>query len=671
MKNEQINTGYPHIDKPWMKFYPDYKGIVIPKTNMTEYLRGLITDNNWWNLISDTYYGREITYQELFYNIDKASTILEQAGIKKGQTGMNLVPDIPEAGEIWLGATQIGAISDFIDPRPDSMNVEANAKKVLELLKYERANYIVALDICYLGMLKPIENELKDLGIDTIITLKASDRMNFMGKIDYLRDALNYNSLRNIKNYGSNAIRVGNLDVIRQKLKAMQEQNKAYKDAVKSSPLQVLSYGALERDCQSIRFTKCEDVDAINYIGHTSGTSGARPKPITTTNKAGISTLEQLKAGNITFNPGDRVLRVLPLFAPFGAYDNYMLNYIGGSNNINIPEFEINEFGYLIKKYRPNVIMATPAWLAALPDCRYLDDLDLSCITTIIYGGDSMSAYDEERVNKWLCAHGSSAVVEKGHGMSEFLGCGSYAQDDYNPLESIGIPMPETIYSIVDPNIEDHLEPLKFNEGEERLSGELVVSSDAVTEGILYGDTIVPHYDMDGKSYIRTRDIASMDRDGIFYHHARKDRSFTRFDGYKIKPYEIEAVIEKNPMVREAMLVPYFDENQRGIMPICHLTLTRDDLTIQEQIKLVEEIVYKQIIANPDMASRQIPSKFRIRKSMPISKNGKGDFKALEAEGLTGNEICVDVKETNLAVDHIDIYVNGDLDKPLARKRQI
>ena len=119
------------------------------------------------------------------------------------------------------------------------------------------------------------------------------------------------------------------------------------------------------------------------------------------------------------------------------------------------------------------------------------------------------------------------------------------------------------------------------------------------------------------------------------------------------------------------MLVPYFDENQRGIMPICHLTLTRDDLTIQEQIKLVEEIVYKQIIANPDMASRQIPSKFRIRKSMPISKNGKGDFKALEAEGLTGNEICVDVKETNLAVDHIDIYVNGDLDKPLARKRQI
>ena len=37
---ENMKTGYPHIDKPWMKFYGE--GAVysdLPQTNLTEYLR--------------------------------------------------------------------------------------------------------------------------------------------------------------------------------------------------------------------------------------------------------------------------------------------------------------------------------------------------------------------------------------------------------------------------------------------------------------------------------------------------------------------------------------------------------------------------------------------------------------------------------------------------------
>ena len=56
------------------------------------------------------------------------------------------------------------------------------------------------------------------------------------------------------------------------------------------------------------------------------------------------------------------------------------------------------------------------------------------------------------------------------------------------------------------------------------------------------------------------------------------------------------------------------------------------------------------------MSSRQIPAKFKVRVSMPISKNGKEDFNALRREELDGTEINVDVNETNLTVDSIDIY---------------
>ena len=44
---------------------------------------------------------------------------------------------------------------------------------------------LVALDDCYLSILKPIENELKELGINDIITVSAVDSMTVDGKIDY------------------------------------------------------------------------------------------------------------------------------------------------------------------------------------------------------------------------------------------------------------------------------------------------------------------------------------------------------------------------------------------------------------------------------------------------------------------------------------------------------
>lgn len=486
--------------------------------------------------------------------------------------------------------------------------------------------------------------------------ISASDSMNLSGKIDYLKDALKYNELKNIRNNNLSVKKLKSYEVLYARMSNMQKEEKLLKEAIESSILKVSRYSDLIRECRYTSYITDTDAETITYIGHTSGTSGARPKPITASNKNGISTLQQLIKGNVSFTKGDNALHVLPYFAPFGAYDNYLLNIASCANNIDVPEFEINEFGYLIKKYHPNIIMGTPAWLAALPDYSYLTNEDLSCIHTIIYGGDSLSPQDEERVNKWLKQHGSSAKVEKGHGMSEFLGCGSYAQDEYNQLGSIGIPLPNTIYSIVDPNVEDKLVPLKFEEGKERLEGELVVSSDAVTRGILYGDIIVPRYEMDGRSYIRTRDLVQMDKNGVFYHEARKDRSFTRFDGYKIKPYEIESIIEKNDKVKYAKLVEYFDDRQRGIMPMCHLVLKNNDISEEEKIEVIKDIVYNNIIGDSTMSSRQIPAKFKIRESMPLTKNSKVDFNALKNEPLDGSEINVDVSETNLTVDHIEIY---------------
>ena len=661
MENKK-NTGYPHIDKPWMKYYED---IIIPEqpnTNMADFLK--IKNQGRGSLYAEEYYGKKITYDEFFDRVDLASTILYQLGVKKGDNIMHLVPNIPEEQELFYGATQIGAISDYIDPRPDGMDLLANANKVFEIIKFEKPKYIVAVDMCYLAMLKPIENELKDFGIKGIIILTAADSMNLKGKINYMTDVVNYNILNNKRNVGESVKKLKNYQALLDKMEMMQKLNKDLDEAIKTSPLNVYKYSYLKKHCIRHSVPEIKDENLVNYIGHTSGTSGARPKPIALTNKNGISSLLQCELARVAPKAGERALHILPGFAPFGRYNNDALNFAVGACNIHVPEFVISEFGYLLKRHKPNAVMTTPAWLATLPDYDELQNEDLSYLTKIIYGGDSMTPEDEERLNIWLRQHGSSAEVEKGHGMSEFCGCGSYARGAYNKPGSIGIPIPKTIYTIVDPNVEDKLVPLKMEDGQEKLTGELVVSSDHVTKGMLDDHIIVPHYDMDGKSYIRTRDIADMDKDGVFYIQGRKDRSFARFDGYKVKPFEIEKVIEENPHVKHAVLVDYFEEKRRGIMPICHVVLEEENLTDEEQVEIVRDIVYKQIIENPTMSTRQIPSKFKIRDNMPLTKNSKTNFTQLKEEELDGTEINVDVNETNLAVADIQIYKN----KPDAKK---
>lgn len=659
-------TGYPHIDKPWMKYY---EGLHIPTTEPQKNMVEVLKERNKWRMHKTAYeyYGKKVCYDEMFHNANLASKVLSQIGVKMGEIILFMVPNIPEEEELWFGATQIGAIADYIDPRPDSMDIMANAKKLLEIIKYEKPKYIVAIDKCYLGMVKPIENELKTLGINDIILLNPADSMDEKGQVNYLKDLINYYDLKMDKELLSCDVSINDLmssKLVSKHLETIKKEKAILKDAIKTSPLKIHNYQELLKECENTNFEIVNDPELINYIGHTSGTSGARPKPIALSNKNAIASVVQCEIAGVGPKEGETSLHLLPGFAPFGRYNNGIQTYYNKGINIHIPEFVIGEFGYLIKKYKPNTFMTPPAFLTALPDCKYLEKENLSFVTKVIYGGDSMTLKDEERINLWLKEHGSYAEVEKGHGMSEFCGCGSYAKDSYNKPSTIGIPAPKTIYTIIDPNIEEKLVPLKFKEGEEILRGEIAVSADHITNGKLHGEIIVPRYtlDMDGKEYIRTKDIGYMDRDGCFFIDERKGRSFARIDGFKIKPSEIEKPIEKNPNVKSARIVGYYDESVKGIMPICHLVLETNDLTDKEQIEIVEDIVYNSIIANPEMNSRQIPAKFKIRDSFPLNAASKINDVALRKEKITGDEINVVVNETNIAVESISIY-KGKEDK--------
>lgn len=634
---EQNLTGYPHIDKPWEKQYDEkFLKQPLPQMNIYDYMKKLSSSQG--DLTAITYFGNEISYNELYENIDNASKVLRGIGVSDNDRIMKLMPNIPETAYLLYGGTQIGAVSDYVDPRPDSVDLKVSSKKILSMFEEEKVKYIVALDQCYLGMLKPIENELKELGVDNIIIVSASDSMNLKSKMNYLTEVASFNGIKNLK----------------LNLKKMQRMTELMKEAEKSSRIDLLRYSELVKDCKSISIDPIEyRPNNLNAIVHTSGTSGTKPKPIPLTNDNLNAYVHQTFGANMSMEPGDKALHVLPYFAAFGLVDVVHAGLCHNNNLIQVPEFSPSNLGKLIMKYKPQTVIGTPTWFLSIINDPMLKNADLSFLRMVTYGGDSMEEEDEIKVNKFLRSHNCPCLLTKGHGMSETCGCASYAIGEYNKLNSVGIPMPNTIYAVVDPETK---KLIKFEEEKDYIEGELIISSEAVTPGILDGKVIVPRVEYDGMDFIYTKDIIRMYKDGSMTFLSRSDRSFTRYDGFKVKPYEIENVIKKFDNIKYCVVSPYTDEEKFGNMPIAHIVLDSDiELTVQEKVKFIEELIKVCFINNENVSTRQIPSKFKFRDSMPITANGKVNYNELINEGVVGDEIDVILEETNISVGDIKV----------------
>ena len=95
MEEEKKMAGYPSIDKPWLKYYtaiPD--NLPDPGMSMYEFLY----ENNKDRLdnIALNYFGRKISYRQLFEGIDKTASALKAYGVRKGDIVSLCALNMPE-----------------------------------------------------------------------------------------------------------------------------------------------------------------------------------------------------------------------------------------------------------------------------------------------------------------------------------------------------------------------------------------------------------------------------------------------------------------------------------------------------------------------------------------------------------------------------------------------
>lgn len=635
--SECTATGYPSIDKPWLKYYDEeFLAQPIPHLSIYNYLKERSRGRE--NLTALTYFGRKISFQELLEHIDEAAAALVSIGAKAGQRVLLLMPNIPETSYLLYACAKLGLEADFIAPRPESADLNASAKKILEMIKAEHIEHIVSFDLCYLALIKPIEKELLGLGISTVLTVSAEDSMTMRSKLMYIR-AMRY--LRGSKG-------------LKNALKKQSIAKRKIREASEASALSLIRYTDAVKTHKS---SSCKAADAapgsIAVIVHTSGTTGAGPKPIPLTHDNMNFYVHQTDGANMPMAEGDRALHMLPYFAAFGVVGVLHAGLCHGCNLIEIPEFTPSEMAKLIKLYKPQTVIGAPSWFANLPEEKCLKNLDLSFLRMLTFGGDSMEQTDISRINTFLQEHNSSCFLSTGHGMSETCGGASYAAESLCRTSSVGIPMPLTTYAVIDPATR---ELIRFDDGKSYIEGELAISSGAVTPGMLDRKEIVSKLEYNGEKFILTRDIARMDRNGAIMFLSRRDPSFTRYDGYKVKPYVIENLIKTSPKVDSCIISPYYDKEKNGNMILATIVLNGREVGDRGALrKYAEEIVRTCFFDNTSAATRQIPSKIRFVDALPITANGKTDYKTIADNGLNGDEISVEFEESNISFGKVTI----------------
>ena len=134
-------TGYPSIDKPWMKYYSEEAANApLPECTIYEYL----WENNkdYPNDIAINYVGRKITYGQLFQRIDETAAAFLTIRVKPGEIVTVALPSIPEALYCIYALNKIGAVANMIHPL-------AGEKEIIHYLNEVNSRVAVLFDGTY------------------------------------------------------------------------------------------------------------------------------------------------------------------------------------------------------------------------------------------------------------------------------------------------------------------------------------------------------------------------------------------------------------------------------------------------------------------------------------------------------------------------------------------
>ena len=402
MDDKQMrNTGYPSIDKPWLKYYSEeaLHG-EIPKCTMYEY----IFDHNKSHLdgIALRYFTKKITYQKLFENIRKTADAFWAQGIRKGDAVTIMSLNTPETIYCIYALNYIGAVANMV-------YMTLSEEEIVETVRNTDSKMFIFLDVAA----EKVRNVVEDIEKIRVLAISPTDSLGFpVQKFSALKSKINTKGFWKWKDF----------------LKAGEHQ-KAQQTSYHENELSVIVY--------------------------TSGTTGT-PKGVMLSNDSLNAVAWQYEKSGMKFTRGETFLTLMPPFLSIGLSLNVHLPLSLGTASIMIvnPEKFIEEY----KKYKPNHCVSGPVIIRKL--VQRLSGNMSYCIT-MAGGGESLSLEEENYLNETLRNHHSDAKYLTGYGMTEFAATVTTSMNHVYKAGTLGIPLCKVNIKVINP---DNGEKLKYNE---------------------------------------------------------------------------------------------------------------------------------------------------------------------------------------------------------------
>jgi long-chain acyl-CoA synthetase len=488
-------------EKPWLKFYPTGvpAEVDIPDKSVSQAFNEVT--EKWKDKTAVIFYGRKISYRQLRDKVDRFATALAHLGIKKGDRVALLLLNSPEHIIAFYGAIKVGAIVTPISP----VYVSPEIKHQLE---DSGAESIICQDMLYDAVEK------------TGIKLKNVILTNIAESLPTLKRLLGKSVLRGI--YQKMAAPSPEL--------FRREGFHQFQELIKKYP----------PNPPKVEVNPKEDLLDLPY---TSGTTG-QPKGVMISHYNVLADLEQFRAFYPFMEEGKETgVGYMPFYHAAGRVLGLLNGILHGHTLVVITTPDPDDILNAVSSYKATNFVGAPTVYEFLKGYEKTSRVNWKALKLVASGADALHEFT---ARDWKARTG--VTIHDAYGMTELVAVSHVSPLGRVKTGSVGIPIPNTMGAIVDPDKDEFL-PL----GE---LGELVVNGPQVTLGYWNKPDATKECEaiIDGVRWWRTGDLARMDEEGYFYLYDRK-RDLIKYKGLRVYAREVEEVLKTHPQIKEVGVV--------------------------------------------------------------------------------------------------------------------
>ena len=511
---EKTLTGYPSIDKPWLKYYNE---------NAEADANNIPENKTVWDVIEERllkykdipaieYFGRVITRPQFIDLVYTWARAFKALGIKENEVVPYYGPFFPDVGAMTFALNIIGACPYFL-------KLAISPEALAEETKDSRTA------IVFNDMWGNVCTEFSKDRFEKIIIVSAVDAMpvtkkqivSLLGKIK--------------RNKNTPKIPRGEKYL---RLEVAKKSSELFQGEVR------------------VPFVP----DRPAFITSSSGTTvGGVVKATVATNESTLSQLYMGDTSDIEFYPGDRILNHFPPTASTSLNVLFFLALFEGETIIMDPRVSENDFYKQVITMKPNVVLTTgSAWEAFFNRVnKEMDEgktFDFSYSKGWMVGGEGS---DSGKFLKWyeiMKKANAYHLVYSGYGLSELFSAVSAetakARYDFSkPVMSVGIPYAGIVMGVFDSD---------GKEAPYNTRGELWIKSKSAMKEYYNKPELTTQTKV--KNWIHTGDLAEIDENGFVYIWGRCKDTVRISDGTEIYLFDIANKIKEKDYIDDAIVLP-------------------------------------------------------------------------------------------------------------------